>query len=64
MKHYQRMGARFYCVGIDKSFNDTPGLLLSVDLPKAPEKALKQYLAEGKDAYLEYSYLQKKAEQG
>jgi len=53
MKHYQRMGARFYCVGIDKSFNDTPGLLLSVDLPKAPEKALKQYLAEGKDAYLD-----------
>jgi len=58
MKHYQRMGARFYCVGIDKSFNDTPGLLLSVDLPKAPDKALKQYLAEGKDAYLEYSNLQ------
>jgi putative hemolysin len=53
MKHYQRMGARFYCVGIDKSFNDTPGLLLSVDLPKAPDKALKQYLAEGKDSYLD-----------
>ena len=58
MKHYQRMGARFYCIGIDKSFNDTPGLLLSVDLPNAPDKALKQYLAEGKDAYLEYSNLQ------
>jgi putative hemolysin len=64
MKHYQRMGARFYCIGIDKSFNDTPGLLLSVDLPNAPDKALKQYLAEGKESYLDYSYLQNKTGRG
>jgi len=55
MKHYQKMGARFYCIGIDKSFNDTPGLLLSVDLPKAPDKSLNQYLAQGKDSYLQYN---------
>lgn len=46
-KHYQKMGSEFHCLGIDRSFNDTPGLLLSVDLPKAPEKLLKLYL--GKD---------------
>ena len=40
-KHYQKLGAKFHCLGIDKNFNDTPGLLLSVDLPNAPEKLLK-----------------------
>ncbi len=54
MKQYQKMGARFYCIGIDNSFNDTPGLLLSVDLSNAPDKALNQYLAEGKQSYLQY----------
>ena len=64
MKHYERMGARYYCIGIDKNFNDTPGLLLSVNFPQSPDKALKQYMAEGKDAYLAYSYLQNNTEQG
>ena len=40
-KHYQKLGARFHCLGIDKNFNDTPGLLLSVDLPQAPTKTAK-----------------------
>jgi putative hemolysin len=51
LKHYQKLGARFHCLGIDLNFNNTPGLLLSVDLPSAPEKLLKLYLAEG---FVEY----------
>jgi putative hemolysin len=46
LKHYNKLGAVFHCLGIDKSFNDTPGLLLSVDLPNAPEKLLKLYMGE------------------
>jgi hypothetical protein len=53
LKHYQKLGAVFHCLGIDKHFNDTPGLLLSVDLPSAPEKLLKLYLAEGWQTYIE-----------
>lgn len=54
LKHYQKMNAQFYCIGIDRNFNDTPGLLLCVDLPAAPQRMLKQYLAEGMDEYLKY----------
>lgn len=54
MKQYQKMAARFYCIGIDESFNDTPGMLLSVHLPSAPKRSLKQYLAEGLESYLQY----------
>jgi putative hemolysin len=55
LKHYNKLGAVFHCLGIDKSFNDTPGLLLSVDLPNAPEKLLKLYLALGWQEYKEHS---------
>lgn len=55
MKQYDKLAARFYCIGIDKNFNDTPGLLLSVDMSKAPKKALKQYLADGLEQYLNYN---------
>lgn len=54
MKQYQKLGARYYCIGIDRSFNDTPGMLLSVHLPTAPNKSLKQYLSNGLDGYLAY----------
>lgn len=50
-KHYMKLGAKFHCLGIDRNFNDTPGLLLSVDLPAAPEKLLKLYLADGWENY-------------
>jgi putative hemolysin len=53
LKHYNKLGAVFHCLGVDKSFNDTPGLLLSVDLPAAPEKLLKLYLADGWKEYKE-----------
>jgi putative hemolysin len=54
LKHYNKLGAVFHCLGIDKSFNDTPGLLLSVDLPNAPEKLLKLYMTLGWQEYKDY----------
>ncbi len=54
MKQYEKLAARFYTVGIDKNFNHTPGLLLSVHLPSAPTKALKQYLSDGLEQYLAF----------
>jgi putative hemolysin len=52
LKHYNKLGAVFHSLGVDNSFNDTPGLLLSVDLPSAPEKLLKLYLADGWEGYI------------
>lgn len=54
LKQYHKLGAKFHCTGIDLNFNQTPGLLLSVDLPNAPEKLLKLYLGNGKDNYLNH----------
>jgi len=54
LKQYHKLGAVFHCLAIDNNFNTTPGLLLSVNLPKAPDKLLKLYLGEGKDAYLNH----------
>ncbi len=54
-KHYQRLGAQFHCLGIDSNFNDTPGLLLSVELSKAPEKQLKLYLGDAWQQYRDWN---------
>lgn len=54
LKHYNKLGAVFHCLGVDKSFNDTPGLLLSVDLPAAPEKLLKLYMGDAWRGYKEH----------
>ena len=54
LKQYYKLGAVFHCVGVDSNFNQTPGLLLSVHLPDAPEKLLKLYLGDAKDEYLNY----------
>jgi putative hemolysin len=54
LKQYHKLGAVFHCIGIDTNFNQTPGLLLSIDLPKAPDKLLKLYLGKGKEDYLHY----------
>lgn len=54
LKQYHKLGAKFHCTGIDLNFNHTPGLLLSVDLPNAPEKLLRLYLGEAKDEYLKF----------
>ncbi len=53
-KQYQKLGAKFHALGIDTSFNHTPGLLLSVHLPSAPEKLLKLYLGDTYQRYLDY----------
>lgn len=54
LKQYSKLGAVFHCLAIDSNFNTTPGLLLSVNLPNAPEKLLKLYLGKGKKNYLAY----------
>lgn len=54
LKQYHKLGALFHSIGIDTNFNQTPGLLLSVNLPKAPDKLLKLYLGNSKEAYLNY----------
>lgn len=54
LKQYHKLGARFHCLGIDESFNHTPGMLLSVDLAAAPEKLLKLYLSDGAQGYVNY----------
>jgi putative hemolysin len=53
-KQYFKMGAKFHALGIDTSFNHTPGLLLSIDLPKAPEKLLKLYFGDNYKEYRDY----------
>ena len=55
LRHYQKLGAKFHCLGIDSNFNHTPGLLLSVRLANTPEKLGKLYLGEGWQGYKEYS---------
>ena len=52
LKHYYKLGARFHCVGVDPHFNDTPGLLLSVDMDAMPEKLISTFLGEHAAAYL------------
>lgn len=53
-KQYLKMGAKFHALGIDTSFNHTPGLLLSVHLPSSPEKQLKLYMGKDFAEYLNY----------
>lgn len=54
LKQYHKLGANFHCMAIDTNFNQTPGLLLSVHFPSAPEKLLKLYLGDNKTKYLAY----------
>lgn len=54
LKQYHKLGANFHCMAIDTNFNQTPGLLLSVHLPSAPQKLLKLYLGDNKAEYLAY----------
>lgn len=54
IRHYQKLGARFVSAAVDSSFNNTPGLLLSLHVPSMPQKYLKQYLREGAADYVAY----------
>lgn len=55
LKQYHKLGADFHCMAIDTNFNQTPGLLLSVHFPSAPQKLLKLYLGDKKDEYLAHN---------
>ncbi|MBL4900570.1 MAG: hemolysin, partial [Colwellia sp.] len=54
LKQYHKLGANFHCMAIDTNFNQTPGLLLSVHFPSAPQRLLKLYLGDNKADYLAY----------
>lgn len=43
-KQYQKLGADFHALGIDTSFNHTPGLLLSVNMANVPTRMQKRFL--------------------
>lgn len=55
-KQYLKMGAKFHALGIDTSFNHTPGLLLSVHLPSSPKRQLKLYLGDNYQQYVDHQY--------
>jgi putative hemolysin len=52
LKHYHKLGARFHCVAVDPNFLDTPGLLLSVDIPAMGTAAVETFLGSGAADYL------------
>jgi putative hemolysin len=54
LKHYHKLGAKFHCVGVDPNFNDTPGLLLSIDMTALAPKVMSTFFGTGADAYLAY----------
>ncbi len=54
IRHYHKLGARFVSAAVDASFNNTPGLLLCLDVPKIPQKYIKQYFGDGGAEYLAY----------
>jgi len=54
LKQYNKLDAKFHCMGIDVNFNHTPGLLLSVNFPKAPDKLLKLYIGKDRAGYVNY----------
>lgn len=55
LRHYMKLGARFHCVGVDPNFNDTPGLLLSVDVPGLQTKTLATFLGTSAELYLAHN---------
>ncbi|MDT8388079.1 MAG: GNAT family N-acyltransferase [Thiogranum sp.] len=54
LKHYHKIGAKFHCVGVDPNFNNTPGLLLSVDIASMTPKLVSTFLGKDAGAYLAY----------
>ena len=54
LRHYHKLGARFLAVGVDPNFNDTPGLLLSVDIASLPTKTLATFLGANAPEYLQH----------
>jgi putative hemolysin len=54
VKQYTKLGAKFQSIALDINFNNTPGVLLTVDVRKAPLKALKLYMGKDFEEYLRY----------
>jgi hypothetical protein len=54
LEHYLKLGAKFHSVGVDPNFNNTPGLLLSVDVPNLEPVKLSTFLGSGAEGYLEH----------
>ncbi|NKB98720.1 MAG: GNAT family N-acetyltransferase [Pseudomonadales bacterium] len=56
IRHYHKLGARFHAAVVDRNFNNTPGLLLRLNVPAMPRKYLKMYFGEGDllERYLAY----------
>jgi putative hemolysin len=55
LKHYHKLGARFISVGVDPNFLDTPGLLLSVDVPALDPGTLDAFLGKAARRYLSWA---------
>ncbi len=53
VKHYMKMGARFYGFGVDEDFGGCLDGLIVVDLAQAPLRTLEAYMGEGTAAYQE-----------
>jgi putative hemolysin len=56
IRHYHKLGAQFLSAAVDGNFNNTPGLLLHLDVPAIPPKYLKQYFGQGMYSYLEFNH--------
>ena len=54
IKQYMKLGGCFHSFSIDQDFGNTLDGLIVVDLTKAPEKSLKQYMGNSAKSYLEY----------
>ena len=52
LRHYHKLGAGFHGVSVDPNFSDTPGLLLSVDVPTLGRASLETFLGAGAEGYL------------
>ena len=55
VRHYHKIGAKFHCVAVDPNFNNTPGLLLMVDMDNASKKAISTFLGKDGADYLAYA---------
>jgi putative hemolysin len=55
LKHYHKLGACFHGVAIDPNFRDTPGLLLSIDVPALGLATLATFLGDRAQEYLDWT---------
>ena len=54
IRHYHKLGATFHEAAVDTQFNNTPGLLLRLNVPKIPPKYMKMYFGDGWEDYVAY----------